>query len=292
MSMSANELKPWPHSHSVDDLTDNNTAAGAKPGNSLNTTIIISNDPHNNNNANKDDIAQPGPGVSAGFGNPAPIALIGLVLALTPFSFQLMGWRGSDSNGYANNGANLFCGGLLLLTGGLLELFIGHTFASAVYCAYGSYFFAFGATLMPAFNAITPYITAEGVKKDFFNGFGFFHLFVGLLSLFFLICSVRTNIVLVILFVAATISFPLSAAADWHKGQAGAPNMRLINNLETGSGACCLIISMCGWYALLGSLFQSVDFPCELPMGDLSTVIKGASERKRLNRRRSQVSSV
>jgi hypothetical protein len=58
-------------------------------------------------------------------------------MTLTPLSCQLMGWRGSDPGGYANNGAHWFCGGLLLFVGGLLEFFLAHTFAFVVYCAYG-----------------------------------------------------------------------------------------------------------------------------------------------------------
>lgn len=64
-------------------------------------------------------------------------ALAGLVMTLTPLSCQLMGWRGSDPGGYANNGAHWFCGGLLLFLGGLLEFFLAHTFAFVVYCSYG-----------------------------------------------------------------------------------------------------------------------------------------------------------
>lgn len=36
------------------------------------------------------------------WGNPAPIALAGLVMALTPLACQLMGWRGSLMNGTGN----------------------------------------------------------------------------------------------------------------------------------------------------------------------------------------------
>ncbi|OBT61445.1 hypothetical protein VE03_08949 [Pseudogymnoascus sp. 23342-1-I1] len=36
------------------------------------------------------------------FGNPTPIALIGLLLALTPLSCDLMGWRGAGGSGAAS----------------------------------------------------------------------------------------------------------------------------------------------------------------------------------------------
>ena len=60
-------------------------------------------------------------------------------MTLTPLSCQLMGWRGADQSGFANNGAHWFCGGLLLFLGGLLEFFLAHTFAFVVYCSYGKF---------------------------------------------------------------------------------------------------------------------------------------------------------
>jgi succinate-acetate transporter protein len=98
-----------------------------------------------------------------------------------------------------------------------------------------------------------------------------------LLSLVFLVCSVRTNIVLVLLFAAYSIAFPLLAAADWCR----ANNLGEVGKLETAAGACCFVVALCGWYALVACLFKSVDFPCALPMGDLSAVFKGAAERRK-----------
>ncbi|KAK4214256.1 GPR1/FUN34/yaaH family-domain-containing protein [Rhypophila decipiens] len=210
------------------------------------------------------------------WGNPAPLALAGLVMTLTPLSCQLMGWRGADSNGFANNGAHFFCGGLLLFLGGLLEFFLANTFGFVVYCAYGGFFLALGATLTPGFGAETPYLSPSGVLGDgFYNSFGFFYLFVGLLSFVFLICSIRTNLCLVVLFLAYTIAFPLLAAAEWTHAQG---QMALSHRLTVGGGAACFVVSMCSWWALVGGLLQSVDFPFTLPMGDLSRVVPGAKD--------------
>ena len=40
------------------------------------------------------------------------------------------------------------------------------------------------------------------------------------------------------------------------------------------------ITSAMGWYLLLVLLLAAVDFPLNLPVGDLSTLIKGASEKR------------
>jgi succinate-acetate transporter protein len=100
---------------------------------------------------------------------------------------------------------------------------------------------------------------------------------VGLLSFLFLICSLRTNLVFVGVFLAYSIAFPLLAAGDWQRGEG---NMELSHRLEVGGGAACFIVSMLGWYAFLSSMLQAVDFPIQLPMGDLSSIVRGAIDKR------------
>jgi len=258
----ADDNKPWARVQSIDNKQWANVI-----DNITTTPTGVSSTPHEH--LEKPDVAHYNPAKT--FGNPAPVALAGLVMCLTPLSCQLMGWRGSDNSGAANNGAHIFCGGLLLLLGGILEFFLGHTFSFVVFSAYGGFFFALGATLMPVFNATPPYASADGsLSTEFYNSFGFFHLFVGLLSMLFLVCSIRTNIVLVILFFAYSIAFPVLAAADWQLGQHNEASAR---SLEVTAGAACFVVSLCGWYSLAASLLDSVDMPLSLPMGDLSKLV-------------------
>lgn len=46
------------------------------------------------------------------------------------------------------------------------------------------------------------------------------------------------------------------------------------------AGACLFVCCMGGWYLLFALLLPTVDFPVQLPVGDLSHLIPGASERK------------
>ena len=92
----------------------------------------------------------------------------------------------------------------------------------------------------------------------------------------FLICSIRTNVVFVAIFLAYSVAFPLLAASDWLRAQSIIP---MANKLQIGAGAACFVVSLLGWYAFLSSLLEAVDFPFALPMGDLSTIIRGASEK-------------
>ncbi|KAF8242536.1 hypothetical protein K440DRAFT_638914 [Wilcoxina mikolae CBS 423.85] len=267
MSINETETKNWTPNYSVDNVSSTTARAG--------TTAVP------NSVLEKLDVTRYNP--VKNFGNPTPLALAGLAMCLTPLSCQLMGWRNSDTSGIANNGANVFCGGFLLLLGGLLEFFLGNTFSFVVFGAYGGFFLALGFTLIPGFGVLGSYTTSEGaLNADLYNSFddkGFFYLFVGVLSIVFLICSLRTNVVLVVLFLAYSLAFPLLAASEW---QAAQGNKEVAHNLLVGGGAACFVVSLMTWYALINSLLQSVDFPFELPMGDLSSLFPGASQRKEL----------
>jgi hypothetical protein len=47
-------------------------------------------------------------------------------------------------------------------------------------------------------------------------------------------------------------------------------NTTAVRPLEVTAGTACFIVSLCGWYALIGCLFKEVKVPVDLRMGDLS----------------------
>lgn len=47
------------------------------------------------------------------------------------------------------------------------------------------------------------------------------------------------------------------------------------------------VVCMLGWYIFTSQMLLSVDFPFNLPVGDLSTVIKGGSHRSKRKAERS-----
>lgn len=107
-------------------------------------------------------------------GNPTPIALVGIVISLTPLSCDLMGFLGAGGNGAAGIPTYYFFGGLLLIVAGLLEWFLGNTFPSVVFSAYGAFFLSFAGTLTPSFAAFASYAPAgaepaAGLRTQAFN---------------------------------------------------------------------------------------------------------------------------
>lgn len=59
----------------------------------------------------------------------------------------------------------------------------------------------------------------------------------------------------------------------------GKPDLAL--KCQHAGAAILLTISLIGWYMFTSMLLLSVDFPIMLPLGDLSTVIRGRSETNR-----------
>ncbi|KAH7359513.1 GPR1/FUN34/yaaH family-domain-containing protein [Pyrenochaeta sp. MPI-SDFR-AT-0127] len=220
------------------------------------------------------------------FGNPTPLALVGFLLSLTPLSMTLMGWRGAGGSGAASTGFYYFFGGLLMVLGGLGEWILGNTFPFVVFTSFGAFWLGYGATLQPFYNAYGAYKnpaveTSTGLESVGFNvGLAYFMLCMGLLCFVYLICSIRTNLIFFLIFFTLTPAFALLAGTFLQvaNGQAA-----LAAKLQEAAGAFTFVTCMLGWYIFLAIMLASVDFPLDLPLVDLSGVIKGASEKKKIN---------
>ncbi|GJN74058.1 hypothetical protein PLIIFM63780_008135 [Purpureocillium lilacinum] len=222
------------------------------------------------------------------FGNPTPIGLAGFLLCLTPLSMDLMGWRGAGGNGAASIGVYFFQGGILMTLCGLLEWILGTTFSAVVFSVFGTFWLAWAATLSPSFAAFSSYAgpgaesPAEGLATRGFNAsLAYWFLFMGVICLVFLICSLRTNICFVIIFLSLVVGFGLLTGAFLANADDFAGNASLAKKLVVGAGASTFVTCWAGWYIFLAMLLAAVDFPIQIPVGDLSTVIRGKSEKEK-----------
>lgn len=76
---------------------------------------------------------------------------------------------------------------------------------------------------------------------------GFYPLALAMLSFIFLLCSLRTNAVFVLIFVCATMGFGFAAGSLWASALGSAAYG---NTLLIGCGACFFAADMLGWYLL------------------------------------------
>jgi len=218
------------------------------------------------------------------FANPTPIAIVGFLLCLTPLSCILMGWRGAGGSGASDTAVYFFFGGVLMLTGGFLEWVIGNTFPCVVFMSFGAFWLSFGGTLQPFYNAYGAYSTtgnpADGLTTVGFNAsFAFFQLFMGLLCLVYLVCAIRTNICFVGIFLFLIPAFGCLAGAYWHLALQTTAAAATAGKLLVAGGACCFIVCAFGWWIFAAIMLASLDFPFQLPVGDLSRLVPGASDK-------------
>ncbi|GAP90917.1 putative gpr1 fun34 -class plasma membrane protein [Rosellinia necatrix] len=221
------------------------------------------------------------------FGNPTAIGLTGHVISIGPLACDLLGWRGAGGSGAASIPFFLYFGGVLMTLAGLLEFFLGNTFPSVVFVSFGAFWLSYGGLLLPQLNAYAAYAppdatsVAEGLQTQGFNAsFGFVTLSMGILCVMYLICSVRTNIAFVIVFLTLVITFGLITGAYWALAMDYVANGPFAAKLLEGAGAASFVCTASSWWILFSLMFASVDMPFSLPLGDLSTRVPSGSDRK------------
>ncbi|KAE8318307.1 GPR1/FUN34/yaaH family-domain-containing protein [Aspergillus transmontanensis] len=214
-------------------------------------------------------------------GNPTPLGVMGFILSLTPLACDLMEWRGAGGFGAATVGTAYFFGGLLMILAAVLEFILGNTFIFVVFSSYAAFWLSLATTLTPFYAAYTAYEPSDPTNPGFNNSYefqtpAFFEVFMGLLCFIYLICSIRTNLCFMVIFLALTLGFSFLAGTSW---QLANGNADLSRSLKKTGGACLFVGAMSGWYFLLVQMLASVDFPFTLPVGDLSRIIGGASDK-------------
>ncbi|KAJ5378364.1 GPR1/FUN34/yaaH family-domain-containing protein [Penicillium cosmopolitanum] len=217
------------------------------------------------------------------FGNPTPIALGGFLICATPFSMVTLGWDGAGGLDAANVGSLVFMGGLLLILGAVGEWILGNTYPATVFAIFGGFWFSFGATLQPSFNAYGAYSPdpsnpAKGMNAEFFATFAFFMVAILIVLTVLGIASIRTNVSLFSLFVVFIPAVGCLTASFFAIARGDAVYATKLQHVGAG---LLLAASLIGFYIFIALVLASVDFPIAIPLGDLSTVIKGANEKSR-----------
>ena len=165
-----------------------------------------------------------------------------------------------------------------MVIGSVLEFILGNTFPFVVFGSFGAFWLTYGATLTPYYNAAAAYQPDDpstATANPTFNAtFAFFQVYMCILCFVYLIVALRTNIVFVLIFATLVPAFALLAAVFFATAQGVDAT-----TMQTAAGALTFVTCLLGWYLFFVQLLAAVDFPLNLPVGDLSGFIKGASER-------------
>lgn len=190
-----------------------------------------------------------------------------------------------------------------MVLGGVGEFFLGNTFPTVsslptylaphfdpthpnlvqqvVFLTLGSFFLTFASTLVPDTGAFAAYATdptnpASGLQSPaFFSSFAFFLMGFAILTFIFCIAAIRTNILYLVLMVLLVPTFSTLAASFWAYAEG---NADLGLKLQHTGGGLGFAITLGGWYLFAAMMLASVDFPFQLPTGDLSTIVPGSRD--------------
>lgn len=105
---------------------------------------------------------------------------------------------------------------------------------------------------------------------------GFFLLFMGLMSFIYLVCALRTNLVFVAIFLGLLLTFVVLTGAYW---QLALGHVEMAQRLQVAAGAFGFMATLAGWWIFFAQMLASVDFPIQIPVGDISHLITPLSER-------------
>ena len=99
---------------------------------------------------------------------------------------------------------------------------------------------------------------------------------MGLMCLIYLICSLRTNLVFVVIFTGLMMLFAVLTGSYWN---AAIGSTALAQQQQFVAGGFGMMATSAGWWIFLAQMLASVDFPVQLPVGDISHLITPFSAR-------------
>jgi succinate-acetate transporter protein len=139
------------------------------------------------------------PSFASGIADPGPLGLAAFAMTTFFLSSVNAGWLPASVEGVVL-GLALFYGGIVQVLAGMWEFAKGNTFGAVAFSSYGAFWLSFWYLV-----AHTDLSAAE--KADAGKGVGFFLLGWTIFTLYMLVCSLRTNTVLVTVFALLFVTF-------------------------------------------------------------------------------------
>ncbi|KAI9758990.1 MAG: hypothetical protein M4579_002653 [Chaenotheca gracillima] len=200
--------------------------------------------------------------VGSTLGSPTALAIGAFATTLTTLSLSLMEWRGvTVTNVYIGN--FFFVAGIGMVISAQWELVRGNSFGYTVLSAFGLFYGGFGAIVTPSFGVTASYPT-DSVEYN--NALGFFVIMWAVFNLFFLLGSLKINLVYILIFLTVELGF-LFVAASYFATADGLLSTAVA--LKKTGGVFCFLSGLLGWYTVGHLMCQETLF-FDFPMGDTS----------------------
>lgn len=171
------------------------------------------------------------------FANAGALGLASFALTTFVLGLYLSGAMGIETPNVVV-GLCFWYGGLVEAFAGIWELVLGNCFAGTVFVSFGmGFWISYGAIFVEAFGIPQSY----GDDTEMWgNAVGFFLTGWGIFCFLMLLCTLKSTLVFVGLFVSLDIAFFVLAGYYY-------TTMRHSALLKVG-GICCVISASCGWY--------------------------------------------
>ncbi|KAE9400890.1 hypothetical protein BT96DRAFT_818664 [Gymnopus androsaceus JB14] len=209
------------------------------------------------------------------FGNPTPIGVICFLLVVAPTAFVHMGWGGvTPAAVTALVGPYYMLGGMAQFVAGIMEWIMGNTFPSVVFMNIWRGLLTLSTSLRLAWGII--FDPSNGIASSFPGGSSspeynkalmFYFAFWTFLTTVYFVTSLRTNLVFAAVFFSVTFAHGLAAASF---GELANGNAAVAAALLKSAGAFEFAVVCFAAYLFVALMFESVDMPFRLPLGDLS----------------------
>ncbi|UZJ57163.1 hypothetical protein CBS101457_006483 [Exobasidium rhododendri] len=202
------------------------------------------------------------------FGNPTPLGIVCFLLTYSPTMTILMGFRGTTSASLLSLiGVYYLMGGMGMWVSGILEFIVGNTFPSLVFISFGSFWFSLAFVVDPVYNVQG---TLGATGPAFNSAWGLYLIFFAVYVFFLAIAACKTNVALVVILTSVALTFSLLGATYF----AIADGKSDAATLLVATGAVGFVATVAGYWLLLHLILASVEFPINVPLGDLSRFYK------------------
>ena len=181
------------------------------------------------------------------FGDPAGLGLAAFALTTFVLSVINAGWAPADVSGVVL-GLAMFYGGAVQVIAGVWEFANKNTFGAVAFCSYGGFWLSF-------------WFLSDATKlgADAGKGVGWYLLAWGIFTLYMTVAASRTNISVLLVFIALTLTYFALAVGEWVSPVWGYVGGYL--------GVATAILA---WYASFATVTNFTYKRTILPMGSLA----------------------
>ncbi|KAF3483876.1 Gpr1 family protein [Arthroderma uncinatum] len=198
--------------------------------------------------------------------NPSPLGLFGFAVTAFVAGMYNCGAGLPDSNPRGGHGPDqaafglaLFMGGMVQVIVGIMEFRVGNTLGTTIHSSYGAYWLAYAMLKIPGLKIREAY----GDERSYTFALGIFLIIWALLTIVFMMASIHSNIVPLLVFVFLAFTYLFLAIANF----LATSHPKQSVQMNKAGGASGVICSMLAFYCAASGLMSPDMTPVRLPLG-------------------------